>query len=74
MWDPKKVRAGSEKTHSGSTTLGFKETFWLTGWRVQDMGFEFLHEERNVRSNYDQNPRNMLKYTYDSVFFVSQKL
>jgi hypothetical protein len=38
------------------------------------MGFEFLHEERNVRSNYDQNPRNMLKYTYDSVFFVSQKL
>jgi hypothetical protein len=46
----------------------------LETFDLQDMGFEFLHEERNVRSNYDQNPRNMLKYTYDSVFFVSQKL
>ena len=40
----------------------------------QDMGFELLREEKNVRTNYDQNPRNMLKYTYDSVFFVYQKL
>ena len=38
------------------------------------MGFEFLVEETNVRTNYDQNPRNMLKYTYDSAFFVCPKL
>lgn len=41
---------------------------------AKDMGFEFLVEETNVRTNYDQNPRNMLKYTYDSAFFVCQKL
>jgi len=41
---------------------------------IVDMGFEFLSEENGVECTYDQNPNNMLHYTYHCSFFTCRKL
>ena len=41
---------------------------------IVDMGFEFLAEEDGVECTYDQNPNNMLHYTYHCSFFTCRKL
>ncbi|CAH1789883.1 unnamed protein product, partial [Owenia fusiformis] len=40
---------------------------------IEKIGFKYLKEDTNVASTYTQNPRSMLKYEYESVFFVVQK-
>ncbi|XP_059471747.1 carnosine N-methyltransferase [Neocloeon triangulifer] len=36
-------------------------------------GFEYLKDDTKVLSSYTQNPKSMMKYTYESVFFVCRK-
>lgn len=40
---------------------------------IKEMGFHILKEDKNVPTSYSQNPRSMLRYEYDSVYFVCQK-
>jgi len=41
---------------------------------IKDIGFEFLEEEHDILTTYDQNPASMLQYSYKSVYFVCRKL
>lgn len=41
---------------------------------VTDFGFEFLEEDTNVKCTYDQNPKNMLQYSYKCAFFTAKKI
>lgn len=41
---------------------------------IEKLGFKFLKEETNVKSQYSQNPASMSKLEYNAVFFVVQKL
>jgi len=40
---------------------------------IQDVGFVMEKEETGVKTTYAQNTRAMLKYEYESVFFVCRK-
>lgn len=40
---------------------------------IEATGFTFLHEQTDVQTNYTQNDRSMMQYTYKSVFFVCRK-
>jgi len=40
---------------------------------IADFGFEFLEEEKDIVTTYDQNPASMLQYQYKSVYFVCKK-
>lgn len=40
---------------------------------VKQVGFKIEKEEMDVLSTYTQNPKSMLKYEYNSVFFTAQK-
>ena len=40
---------------------------------ITDFGFEFLEEDTNVKCTYDQNPKNMLQYSYKCAFFTARK-
>lgn len=40
---------------------------------IEKIGFKFLREETNVKSQYSQNPASMSKLEYEAVFFVVQK-
>lgn len=40
---------------------------------ILQYGFQFEKEETGVKTTYTQNPRSMLQYQYDSVFFVARK-
>ncbi|KAK6178439.1 hypothetical protein SNE40_013229 [Patella caerulea] len=40
---------------------------------ILDFGFVFEKEETDVRTTYIQNPQSMIRYEYDSVFFVVHK-
>ena len=40
---------------------------------LQDFKFELVEEEIGGKSSYIQNPRSMLKMTYDCIFFVMRK-
>lgn len=35
--------------------------------------FEFQKEKTNIKSKYAQNPKSMLQYEYESVYFVCRK-
>lgn len=41
---------------------------------IEKIGFKFLKEETNVKSQYAQNPASMSKLEYNAVFFVVQKM
>jgi len=41
---------------------------------ISDFGFEFMDEEKDIATTYDQNPASMLQYEYKSVFFVCKKI
>lgn len=41
---------------------------------IQKIGFKFLSEDIEAKSNYSQNPNSMAKLEYDCVFFVVQKM
>lgn len=36
-------------------------------------GFEFLHERTDVKAKYCQNPKSMLQYEYNCIFFTCSK-
>ncbi|KAJ8036238.1 Carnosine N-methyltransferase [Holothuria leucospilota] len=40
---------------------------------IKDVGFSMLKEKKDIPSTYLQEPRSMMKYEYDCVFFVCQK-
>lgn len=40
---------------------------------IQRLNFDILKEVTDLPSGYTQNPRSMLKYEYNCVFFVAQK-
>ena len=40
---------------------------------IEEMGFSFVSEEQNVAATYSQNPRSMLQYKYNCVFFTAKK-
>uniref|UniRef100_A0A0L8GSJ4 Uncharacterized protein n=2 Tax=Octopus bimaculoides TaxID=37653 RepID=A0A0L8GSJ4_OCTBM len=40
---------------------------------ILQYGFQFEKEETGVKTTYTQNPRSMLQYQYESVFFVARK-
>ncbi|XP_071941188.1 carnosine N-methyltransferase-like [Antedon mediterranea] len=40
---------------------------------ILELGFTILNEKTDVSSTYTQNPRSMLQYRYDCVFFTCQK-
>ncbi|CAB3380373.1 Hypothetical predicted protein [Cloeon dipterum] len=40
---------------------------------IMKFGFEYLKEDTKVLTTYTQNPKSMMKYTYESVFFVCRK-
>lgn len=41
---------------------------------IKSVGFVMLKEEQKVHTTYAQNPKSMLKYGYESVFFVCRKV
>jgi len=41
---------------------------------IIDLGFEFISEESDIQCTYDQNPQNMLQYTYNCSFFTCRKV
>jgi hypothetical protein len=41
--------------------------------QINKSGFTFLHEEREVKSTYAQNPNSMLEYWHKCVFFTCKK-
>jgi len=40
---------------------------------IEEMGFSFVSEEQNVAATYSQDPRSMLQYKYNCVFFTAKK-
>ncbi|XP_013407233.1 carnosine N-methyltransferase [Lingula anatina] len=40
---------------------------------ILQLGFLILEEKTNIKSGYTENPKSMLKYVYDCVYFVAQK-
>ena len=40
---------------------------------IQTVGFEFIKEDKNVRTKYSQNELSMARLEYSSVFFVVKK-
>jgi len=48
-------------------------TYQMVREIVQGLGFTIEKEQTGVKTTYSQNVRSMLKYEYDSVFFVCRK-
>ena len=40
---------------------------------IEKTGFEFVKEDKNVKTSYSQNPASMAHLYYSSVFFVARK-
>jgi len=40
---------------------------------IEEMGFSLVNEEQNVAATYSQDPRSMLQYKYNCVFFTAKK-
>ena len=41
---------------------------------MEDMGFSIDNEEQNMAATYSQDPRSMLQYKYNCVFFTAKKI
>lgn len=48
-------------------------SFEVVSQVIKQIGFTIIKEEIGVKTKYCQNPKSMLQYEYDSVFFVCKK-
>ena len=52
----------------------FKYIFFLTVKKlIKSSGFEFLREKVDHEAKYCQNPKSMLQYSYNCIFFTCVK-
>ena len=59
----------SDIVNESSIELSYEEVRNI----VKQFNFEIIKEEVSVPTSYTQNPRSMLTYQYDCVFFVARK-
>jgi carnosine N-methyltransferase len=59
----------SDIANESSIELSYEEVRNI----IKQFNFEIIKEEESVKTSYTQNPRSMLTYQYDCVFFVARK-
>lgn len=59
----------ADMSNESSVELSYEEVRKI----ITKFNFDIVKEVTHMRASYTQNPRSMLRYEYDCVFFVAQK-